>query len=70
VRRFYLQRDADASGISGTGVVAEGVVFTNGRVVLTWLHGIQSIVIHASIDHVITLHGHDGRTTLRWIDTD
>ena len=34
---FYLNRLIDKSGVSGTGVVAEGVVFTNGKCVLTWL---------------------------------
>ena len=36
-RRFELHRDDDVSGVSGTGVVAEGVLFSSGRVALEWL---------------------------------
>ena len=42
MRRFYMQRNKDVSGLSGTGIVAEGVVFTNGFVALTWLTPLQS----------------------------
>ena len=33
---FQLKRNIDNSGISGTGIVAEGVVFPNGKVVVCW----------------------------------
>jgi len=36
-RTFVLHRDEDVSGVSGTGVVAEGVVFSDGAVVVRWL---------------------------------
>ena len=39
MRHFYLDRHEDATGISGTGVVAQGVEFDNGKVALTWLTG-------------------------------
>src|SRR4051794_16547249 len=35
--RFELHRDQDISGVSGVGVVAEGVAFTDGTVALRWL---------------------------------
>ena len=34
---FYLKREEDESGISGTGRVAQGFVFDNGKVAVTWL---------------------------------
>jgi hypothetical protein len=36
-RRFVLERDVDVSGLSGTGVVADGVVFPDGIVALHYL---------------------------------
>jgi len=57
------------SGISGTGVVAEGVVFGDGRVAMRWTtNSIYSIVIHSSIADVLEIHGHNGTTFIRWID--
>lgn len=34
MNRFELVRDVDVTGISGTGVVAEGVEFSDGTVAL------------------------------------
>jgi len=68
MRRFELQRDEDVSGVSGTGVVAEGLEFTDGRVVLRWLSEHRSTVIWDSIESVEVIHGHDGRTKIRWVD--
>jgi len=69
MRRFVLVRNHDVSGVSGTGVVAEGVVFSDGRVALRWMvNGIHSIVVHQSIEDVITVHGHGGKTVVEWID--
>jgi hypothetical protein len=39
VRRFVLDRVRDETGISGTGVVAEGVLFSTGWVALTGHNG-------------------------------
>ena len=69
-RRFELHRETDVTGISGTGVVAEGLEFSDGVVVLRWLGDWPtSIVWHdrgiASVEHV---HGHNGATMVRWLD--
>lgn len=67
MKTFHLQRDEDATGVSGTGLVAEGVEFTDGRVVLRWVVGDhQSTVVWDSIASVEAIHGHDGRTTVEW----
>jgi hypothetical protein len=34
---FYLKRVEDESGVSGTGRIAQGFIFDNGKVALTWL---------------------------------
>lgn len=36
MQTFEVIRGADASGVSGTGKVAEGVVFSDGSCVLRW----------------------------------
>jgi hypothetical protein len=35
-RTFVLDRRRDISGVSGTGLVAEGVVWSDGAVALRW----------------------------------
>jgi hypothetical protein len=37
MKLFHLERTEDASGVSGIGEVAEGVVFEDGTVGLRWL---------------------------------
>jgi len=65
---FLMIRDEDETGISGTGVVAEGVRFSDGRVVIRWqTHGAHhSTVVWDSIESVLAIHGHNGRTWLQW----
>lgn len=61
---FYLQRDEDESGVSGTGKVAEGVQFSDGRCVIHWLTAISSITFYNSIEDVDFIHGHKGKTKI------
>lgn len=68
MRRFQLHRDHDVSGVSGTGVVAEGVAFTDGTVAMNWLGPRSSKVLHESVENVVGIHGHEGNTRLVWID--
>ena len=67
MRRFILVRDVDVSGVSGVGVVAEGVVFASGKAVMTWLTQYSSVAIYESIDDLVTIHTHGGLTRLEWI---
>jgi hypothetical protein len=64
--RFHLHRREDESGVSGTGVVAEGAQFSDGRCVLHWLTAVSSIAIYDSIDDLVAIHGHGGKTTVIW----
>ena len=68
IRIFHFQRDEDASGVSGTVIVAEGVILTNTKVVVSWLTIHKSIAIYDSLAEMIAIHGHDGRTKIVWAD--
>lgn len=65
MRAFLMVRDEDETGISGTGVVAEGVEFLDGTVVIRWqTHGDDhhSTVVWASLADAQAIHGHGGKT--------
>jgi hypothetical protein len=64
VKVFYLQRSEDATGVSGTGRVAEGVVFSNGWCALTWLSTNTSVAFYPSIETLEAIHGHHGATEI------
>mgnify|MGYP000017340882 CR=1 FL=1 len=61
---FYLQRKEDESGVSGTGRIAQGIVFDNGRVALTWLSDHPSVTVYDNVGEVRAIHGHEGKTEL------
>jgi len=73
-RTFFLQRDADESGISGTGRVAEGMAWDDGIAVLHWLVAGHTTGIYAptvkdrrsGIKKIAEIHGHDGKTKVIW----
>jgi hypothetical protein len=67
-KRFVLDRKRDVSGVSGTGIVAEGVVFTNGKTVIQWLGDKPSTVVWDHISDAMQVHGHQGATEFVWID--
>lgn len=62
MRTFHLVRDVDASGVSGTGIVAEGVEFTTGACVLSWLTSMHSIGMYPTLRALEAIHGHHGQT--------
>lgn len=70
MRRFILRRDKDETGVSGTGIVAEGVEFTNGTVVLHWTsEWPTSVVFHdRGMKSVEAIHGHGGSTKIVFLD--
>jgi hypothetical protein len=68
MRRFHLIRDVDETGVSGTGKVAEGVMFSNDWVALTWLTVHTSVVFYPSIRDVEFIHGHQGKTRIVFLD--
>lgn len=68
MRTFHIHRDEDESGVSGTGIVAEGVLFSNTKVILSWLTIHKSIAIYDSLAEMLAIHGHGGKTRLVWDD--
>jgi predicted TIM-barrel fold metal-dependent hydrolase len=62
MKMFYLNRVEDESGKSGTGRVAQGFVFDNGKVALTWLSDHPSVTVYDTLGEVRALHGHEGKT--------
>lgn len=67
-RRFALVRRVDYTGVSGVGVVAYGVVFSDGHVALRWVSSHPATSMWNSLDDLIAVHGHDDATTVQWID--
>jgi len=62
---FQLVRDEDVTVISGTGVVAEVVEFSNGKCVVQWIVGDhQSTVVWDDLHSIEVIHGHGGKTRL------
>lgn len=76
MKTFILYRDEDVTGISGTGPVADGVVFPgDGTTVMRWRDvrgpaaepGVSpTTVVFENIDAVRALHGHGGATRIVW----
>ena len=58
MRRFTMLRENDASGVSGTGVVLEGVLFSTGVVVIHWLTPPPrgSISMFDSMEQFLSIH--------------
>lgn len=59
---FYLQRDVDETGISGTGIVAVGAVLPSGSCTLEWCTFHSSIGIYKNLAQIEEIHGHEGKT--------
>lgn len=66
MRTFVLNRLVDETGVSGTGIVAEGVQFSTGKVVITWLTGSSSVAVYDSLEDCIDVHGHNGQTVFQF----
>lgn len=70
MNKFCLLRSEDVSGTSGIGIVAEGIQFTNGKCVISWLTEHTSIAIYDSMEELIAIHGHSGKTRAYWLTSD
>lgn len=67
VKLFELHRIEDESGVSGTGIVAQGVEFDDGRVSFRWLTPKRSTVIFDSMEELEFIHGHQGKTKVVYL---
>lgn len=61
---FELHRVEDQTGISGTGVVAEGVIFDDGSCVMRWLTQHRSTAFYDNIETIEKIHGHEGKSKI------
>ncbi|WP_109507101.1 hypothetical protein [Nocardioides speluncae] len=63
-----LIRHQDPSGISGTGEVAEGVVWSDGSVSLRW-HGEHAATTfwEGGLSALLHVHGHSGATEVVYL---
>lgn len=69
LRLIWLERLRDVNGHSGTGIVAGGVVFPNGEVVMRWYTDTATTVHFDSPEQVAAIHGHDGASRV-WITSE
>jgi hypothetical protein len=68
-RRFHLVRHVDISGVSGTGIVAEGVEWSDGTVTLRWTGDYPTTTVwQDGIPALLAVHGHQGSTAIHWLD--
>ena len=67
MKYFVLERFEDVSQISGLGIIAEGVIWSDGTVAYRWLSDIATTVIADNIETVEKLHGHDGKTRIKYL---
>lgn len=74
MRIYQMVREVDETGNSGTGIVGEAVCFSDGRCVLAWSKdsnalAVSSLVFYASIQDLLKVHGHGGKTRLESIES-
>lgn len=70
-RRFRLVRDVDVTGVTGTGPVADGVMWPDGTASVRWRGDHPSIVFwDRGWESVERIHGHGGHTRIEWVDPD
>lgn len=73
-KRFILYRKQDETGVSGTGVVATGVVWPDGHAALRWKaddhHAVSSTSVWTSVADMLQVHGHGGLSKIFYLDGD
>jgi hypothetical protein len=69
-RRFMLRRHEDVTGLSGTGDVAWGCVFPDGKAVVRWRSEHGSTVVWDREESIEAIHGHVGKTETVWLDEE
>jgi hypothetical protein len=64
-----LVREEDVSGVSGTGIVAEGIQFSTGNVCVVFTtRGVSGVNVFGSLPDAMDIHGHEGKTKVQWLD--
>ena len=73
IRTFTVCRQADETGISGDGVIIEGVSLATGQCIIHWLYPLPSgaIAIFNGFDDFLKVHVHphpSNKTIITWED--
>jgi hypothetical protein len=70
MRRFYLRRMRDSTGISRTGRVLEGVLTPSGKVITEWRPPMSSVGVYNSLAEFLTIHVdcHPSASEVVWLD--
>ena len=57
-RKFVVERPCDVTGVSGTGVVIEGIAFATGQTIIHWLTPAPkgSLSIFEGFDDFVLIH--------------
>jgi len=61
-RLFHLVRAVDATGTTGTGVIAIGTEYPSGDCSLAWLNTSTGIEVYESLAAIMSTHGQEGTT--------
>ena len=67
---FVLRRHHDVTGVSGTGIVADGALFPaagKSVCVVRWRGERGATVVWDHLGHVKEIHGHDGNTVIELV---
>lgn len=68
-RRFVVIRDEDVSHVSGTGLVCEGVEFSDKHAAIHWLGKWPLTTPHQDgVVSIKAIHGHENKTRLVYLD--
>lgn len=65
---FRLVRVEDESGVSGTGHVADGVVWHDGTCTIHWRTEHTSTTVYKDFATVLAIHGHGGKTRAEFVE--
>ena len=68
MRTFKLVRKEDKSGVSGCGIVGEGVEFHDFQAVLSWFGNFHTITVFPRVEDITKIHGHAGSTEVVFDD--
>lgn len=56
MKTFTVCRRADVSGVSGTGIIVEGIIFSDGTCVVHWLGIVRSTAVYPSYNAFAQVH--------------
>ena len=68
-KRFAVIRHLDETGVSGTGHIADGIIFHDGAVALRWRTKTPGTTFFATMEDAKAVHGHDSKTQFLELDS-